>query len=134
MIMSVFDTAAIERQDGDGGLRPATAAADAAGLGPEPLPVTYGRALVAYVFLYGFTQWTEEGFGLSPFHAGLVRILMFLVAIGVSIVSGRSRGVRGRLLVGALGQVAARRTRDQADHVRTLSAGAYDELFGKRFP
>ncbi|SNS25745.1 Major Facilitator Superfamily protein [Streptosporangium subroseum] len=79
--------------------------------GNTPLLVTYGRALVAYVvayaFLYGFTQWTEEGFGLSPFHAGLVQIPMFLVAIGVSIVSGRSKGVRGKLLVGALGQVVA---------------------------
>jgi hypothetical protein len=79
--------------------------------GNTPLLVTYGRALVAYVvaysFLYGFTQWTEEGFGLSPFHAGLVQIPMFLVAIGVSIVTGRRKGVRGKLLVGAIGQIAA---------------------------
>ncbi|MDX6353510.1 MAG: hypothetical protein QOF98_413 [Streptomyces sp.] len=79
--------------------------------GNTPLLVTYGRALVAYVvsyaFLYGFTQWTEEGYGLSPFHAGLVQIPMFLVAIGVSIVSGRRKGVRGKLLVGALGQIVA---------------------------
>ncbi|MFJ8749161.1 MFS transporter [Streptomyces sp. NPDC102441] len=79
--------------------------------GNTPLLVTYGRALVAYVvtysFLYGFTQWTEEGFGLSPFHAGLVQIPMFLVAIGVSVVSGRRKGMRGKLIVGALGQVAA---------------------------
>ncbi|MFC4030969.1 MFS transporter [Streptomyces polygonati] len=79
--------------------------------GNTPLLVTYGRALVAYVvsyaFLYGFTQWTEEGFGLSPFHAGLVQIPMFLVAIGVSILSGRRKSVRGKLIVGGLGQVAA---------------------------
>ncbi|WP_328536140.1 MFS transporter [Streptomyces sp. NBC_00344] len=79
--------------------------------GNTPLLVTYGRALVAYVvayaFLYGFAQWTEEGFGLSPFHAGLVQIPMFLVAIGVSVVSGRREGVRGKLLAGAVGQVAA---------------------------
>ncbi|WP_243869028.1 MFS transporter [Streptomyces liangshanensis] len=79
--------------------------------GNTPLLVTYGRALVAYVvsysFLYGFTQWTEEGFGLSPFHAGLVQIPMFLVAIGVSILSGRREGVRGKLLVGGVGQVIA---------------------------
>ncbi|MFD0019625.1 MFS transporter [Streptomyces sp. NPDC058382] len=79
--------------------------------GNTPLLVTYGRALVAYVvsysFLYGFTQWTEEGFGLSPFHAGLVQIPMFLVAIGVSVLSGRRRGVRGKLLVGGLGQIVA---------------------------
>lgn len=79
--------------------------------GNTPLLVTYGRALVAYVvaysFLYGFTQWTEEGFGLTPLHSGLVQIPMFLVAIGVSIVSGRRRGVRGKLIVGALGQIVA---------------------------
>ncbi|MFG3321104.1 MFS transporter [Streptomyces sp. NPDC048171] len=79
--------------------------------GNTPLLATYGRALVAYVvayaFLYGFTQWTEEGFGLSPFHAGLAQIPMFLLAIGVSVVSGRSRGVRGKLLLGAAGQIVA---------------------------
>ncbi|WNV86497.1 MFS transporter [Umezawaea sp. Da 62-37] len=79
--------------------------------GNTPLLTTYGRSLVAYVvaysFLYGFTQWTEEGFGLTPTHAGLVQTPMFLVAIGVSIVSGRRKGVRGKLLVGALGQIVA---------------------------
>ncbi|OKK12927.1 MFS transporter [Streptomyces sp. CB02488] len=79
--------------------------------GNTPLLATYGRALVAYVvsyaFLYGFTQWTEEGFGLSPFHAGLVQIPMFLVAIGVSVLTGRRKGVRGKLIVGGLGQIAA---------------------------
>ncbi|TWV32638.1 multidrug efflux MFS transporter [Streptomyces misionensis] len=79
--------------------------------GNTPLLATYGRAVVAYVvsysFLYGFSQWTEEGYGLSPFRAGLVQIPMFLVAIGVSIVSGRRSGVRGKLLVGAAGQIVA---------------------------
>ncbi|MGV9279985.1 MFS transporter [Streptomyces sp. NPDC003730] len=79
--------------------------------GNTPLLATYGRALVAYVvaysFLYGFTQWTEEGFGLTPFHAGLAQMPMFLLAIGVSIVSGRSTSVRGKLLLGAAGQIAA---------------------------
>ncbi|MFG3250439.1 MFS transporter [Streptomyces sp. NPDC048187] len=79
--------------------------------GNTPLLATYGRALVAYVvsysFLYGFTQWTEEGFGLTPFHAGLAQMPMFLLAIGVSIVSGRSTSVRGKLLLGATGQIAA---------------------------
>ncbi|MBP0460204.1 MFS transporter [Streptomyces bomunensis] len=79
--------------------------------GNTPLLATYGRALVAYVvsysFLYGFSQWTEEGYGLSPFHAGLVQIPMFLLAIGASIVSGRRRGVRGKLLIGAAGQIVA---------------------------
>ncbi|MGZ0235034.1 MFS transporter [Streptomyces sp. CPS1] len=79
--------------------------------GNTPLLATYGRAVVAYVvsysFLYGFSQWTEESYGLSPFRAGLVQIPMFLVAIGVSILSGRRSGVRGKLLVGAAGQIVA---------------------------
>ncbi|MBU6531460.1 MFS transporter [Streptomyces mayonensis] len=79
--------------------------------GNAPLLATYGRALVSYVvayaFLYGFTQWSEEGFGLTPFHAGLAQIPMFLLAVGVSVVSGRRRGVRGKLLLGAAGQTAA---------------------------
>ncbi|MEU9599948.1 MFS transporter [Streptomyces sp. NPDC048109] len=93
-------------------LRAATPFVDLRVLGGNtPLLATYGRALVAYVvayaFLYGFTQWTEEGFGLTPFHAGLVQMPMFLLAIGVSIVSGRSTGVRGKLLLGAAGQIVA---------------------------
>ncbi|SEG91547.1 Major Facilitator Superfamily protein [Actinacidiphila yanglinensis] len=79
--------------------------------GNPPLLATYGRALVAYVvsyaFLYGFTQWTEEGYGLSPFHAGLVQIPMFLVGIAVSVTVGRRPGVLGKLLLGAVGQIAA---------------------------
>ncbi|MFF3518561.1 MFS transporter [Streptomyces sp. NPDC002573] len=78
--------------------------------GNTPLLTTYGRALVAYVvayaFLYGFSQWTEEGYGLTPFRAGLAQIPMFLVAIGVSLISGR-KGLRGKLLLGAAGQIVA---------------------------
>lgn len=52
-------------------LRAATPFIDLRVLGGNvPLLATYGRTLVAYVvsysFLYGFTQWTEEGFGLTP--------------------------------------------------------------------
>lgn len=79
--------------------------------GNTPLLATYGRALVAYTvsyaFIYGFTQWTEEGFGLSPLQAGLVQIPMFLVAIVVSVATGRRTGVRAKLLVGAIGQIVA---------------------------
>ena len=79
--------------------------------GNWPLLATYGRSLVAYVvsysFLYGFTQWTEEGYGLSPFHAGLVQAPMFLVGIGVSVTVGRNSGVLLKLLIGAVGQIAA---------------------------
>ncbi|MDF3298968.1 MFS transporter [Streptomyces sp. K1PA1] len=79
--------------------------------GNAPLLATYARALVAYVvsyaFLYGFTQWTEEGYGLSPLRAGLVQIPMFLVGIAVSVTVGRHRGLLGKLLLGAVGQIAA---------------------------
>ncbi|MFJ6038535.1 MFS transporter [Streptomyces ardesiacus] len=93
-------------------LRAATPFVDLRVLGGNtPLLATFGRALVAYTvayaFLYGFIQWTEEGFGLTPFHAGLAQIPMFVLAIAVSIVSGRSTRVRGKLLLGAAGQIVA---------------------------
>jgi MFS family permease len=79
--------------------------------GNAPLLATYARSLTAYVvsyaFLYGFTQWTEQGYGLSPFHAGLVQIPMFLVGIAVSVTVGRRSGILGKLLLGAAGQIAA---------------------------
>ncbi|MEU5383737.1 MFS transporter [Kitasatospora cineracea] len=79
--------------------------------GNTPLLATYARALAAYVvayaFLYGFAQWTEEGFGLSPLQAGLVQAPTFLVGIGVSVLAGRRGGIRAMLLTGAVGQIAA---------------------------
>lgn len=79
--------------------------------GNAPLMLTYLRAIVAYIvsysFLYGFSQWTQAGRGLSAFHAGLVQIPMFALAIGVSIYSSRRRSVRGKLVVGAIGQIIA---------------------------
>ncbi|RPK60979.1 MULTISPECIES: MFS transporter [unclassified Streptomyces] len=79
--------------------------------GNAPLLATYGRALVAYVvsyaFLYGFTQWVEEGRGLSASQAGLVQLPMFLLAIAVSAFTGRRNAVWGRLVIGAVGQIVA---------------------------
>ncbi|MFC8075262.1 MFS transporter [Streptomyces sp. NPDC057307] len=79
--------------------------------GNLPLLATYGRALLCYVvtygFLYGYTQWTEEGYGLSASQAGLVQLPLFATAIVVSTVTGRREAVRGKLLVGAAGQIAA---------------------------
>ncbi|MFJ5927064.1 MFS transporter [Kitasatospora sp. NPDC092948] len=79
--------------------------------GNTPLLLTYARALAAYIgayaFLYGFAQWTEEGFGLTPLQAGLVQAPTFLVGIGVSIAAGRRGGIRATLLIGGIGQVAA---------------------------
>ncbi|KDN88105.1 MFS transporter [Kitasatospora cheerisanensis] len=79
--------------------------------GNAPLLRTYARALAAYVvayaFLYGFAQWTEEGFGLTPLQAGLVQAPTFLVGIAVSVAAGRRGGIRTTLLIGAVGQLAA---------------------------
>jgi predicted MFS family arabinose efflux permease len=76
-----------------------------------PLLATYGRNLltflVSYSYLYGYTQWLEEGRGLSASVAGLVLIPMFGVAIGVVALTGRSRAVRGKLLVGSGCQLIA---------------------------
>ncbi|GAA5004820.1 MFS transporter [Streptomyces siamensis] len=93
-------------------LRAATPFVDLRVLGGNvPLLATYGRALVAYVvaygFLYGFAQWTEDGYGLTPFHAGLVLIPTALMAITVSVATGKRSSVRGKLLTGAVGQIVA---------------------------
>ncbi|MEW1773473.1 MFS transporter [Streptomyces sp. NPDC086777] len=79
--------------------------------GNLPLLATYARALLCYVvtyaFLYGYTQWTEQGRGLSASQAGLVQFPLFATAIVVSTVSGRHQAIRGKLLVGAIGQIVA---------------------------
>ncbi|MGA5700575.1 MFS transporter [Peterkaempfera bronchialis] len=79
--------------------------------GNLPLLATYARTLLAYVvsyaFLYGYTQWTEEGRGLSPSQAGLVQLPLFATAIVVSTLTGRRQAIRSKLLVGAVGQIAA---------------------------
>ncbi|WUS95337.1 MFS transporter [Streptomyces sp. NBC_00708] len=79
--------------------------------GNLPLVATYTRALLCYVvtyaFLYGFTQWTEQGRGLSASQAGLVQLPLFATAIVVSTLTGRRQAVRGKLVVGAVGQIAA---------------------------
>jgi MFS family permease len=79
--------------------------------GNLPLLGTYARGLLAYVvsyaFLYGYTQWMEEGRGLSASQTGLAQLPLFATAILVSTATGRRRGVRGKFLVGAAGQVAA---------------------------
>jgi MFS family permease len=105
------------------------AAAAAAGLAvpelrtPEPfidlgllggnlsLLATFGRHqltfVVSYTFLYGYTQWLEEGRGLSASAAGLVLLPMFLTAVIVATATGRRTEVRGRLLIGAIAQIVA---------------------------
>ncbi|MFJ9422239.1 MFS transporter [Streptomyces sp. NPDC101249] len=78
--------------------------------GNVPLLVTYLRQLLAYTtsyaFLYGFTQWLEQGRGLSPGTAGLVLLPLSASALAVSALTGRSEAPRSKLLVGAAVQVA----------------------------
>jgi len=78
--------------------------------GNVPLLLTYARmllvAIVSYVLLYGYTQWLQEGRGLSASQAGLAQLPLFLAGIAVSTVTGRRAQVRGKLLVGAVGQIA----------------------------
>lgn len=75
------------------------------------LLVSYGRALLAYIvsysFLYGFTQWLEDGRGLTAGQAGLVTLPMFGTAIVVSALTGRREQLRGKLIVASVGQVVA---------------------------
>jgi hypothetical protein len=77
--------------------------------GNVPLMLSYTRAvlisLVNYCFLYGFTQWLEDGRGLSATHAGLVLLPMFAIAIAVSTTTGRRREIRAKLIVGQSVQV-----------------------------
>jgi MFS family permease len=73
--------------------------------GNLPLLATYVRALlaqtVAYAFLYGYTQWVEDGRGLSATVAGVLLIPMSGMAILVSATTGRRPQIRGKLLVGS---------------------------------
>jgi sugar phosphate permease len=79
--------------------------------GNRPLLATYLRNLLAftvtYAFLYGFTQWLEDGHHLSAAEAGLILLPMFLTAIVVSTATGRRPEIRGKLLVGSLAQIVA---------------------------
>lgn len=79
--------------------------------GNLPLVLTYVRALLAYVvsyaFLYGYTQWMEQGRGLSAAQAGAAQLPLFGVGLLVSILTGRRKEVRAKLLVGAAGQLVA---------------------------
>ncbi|QLH21038.1 MFS transporter [Streptomyces sp. Rer75] len=78
--------------------------------GNVPLLLTYARmllvAVVSYVLLYGYTQWLQEGRGLSATQAGLAQLPLFLAGIAVSTATGKRAQVRGKLLVGAVGQIA----------------------------
>jgi predicted MFS family arabinose efflux permease len=78
--------------------------------GNAPLLATFLRALltatVSYSILYGYTQWLEQGRGLSPSVAGLALLPIFVTGIGVAALTGRRREIRGKLLVGSVAQIA----------------------------
>lgn len=79
--------------------------------GNGPLLITYGRALLAYVvsysFLYGITQWLQDGRGLSASQAGLITLPLFVTGIVGSAITGRRQALRGTLVVAAVGQLVA---------------------------
>ncbi|MEV3860790.1 MFS transporter [Streptomyces sp. NPDC050095] len=78
--------------------------------GNAPLLATYGRQLLAYItsyaFLYGYTQWLQEGRGLSASQSGLLLLPMSVTAIAVTALTGRSPRVRGKLRAGAVVQLS----------------------------
>ncbi|WP_316750966.1 MFS transporter [Streptomyces herbicida] len=77
--------------------------------GNVPLLATYLRQLLAYTtaysFMYGYTQWLEEGRGLSASTAGLALLPLMVAALTVSSLTGRREAVRTKLVVGALVQM-----------------------------
>ena len=79
--------------------------------GNGPLLLSYARSLltatISYTFVYGFTQWLEDGRGLTPTVAGLVLLPVFAVGIAVALAFGRRPEVVGKLLVGSAAQLVA---------------------------
>ncbi|MCL2471761.1 MAG: MFS transporter [Propionibacteriaceae bacterium] len=79
--------------------------------GNPALVITYVRAMlgstVSYSFMYGFTQWLEDGRGLDPSHAGFLLLPAFAVGILVALITGRNPQIRAKLMVGSCAQAAA---------------------------
>ena len=71
-----------------------------------PLLLTYSRSLlsatISYSVLYGYTQWLENGRGLTPAHAGLLLLPMFLTGILVSRSTGKNPAIHMKLLIGSM--------------------------------
>ncbi|WP_446666219.1 MFS transporter [Flexivirga sp. B27] len=80
-------------------------------IGNGPLLLTYLRAtltaIISYTFVYGFTQWLEDGRGLGATAAGLVLLPVFLSGIVVAIAFGRRPEVQWKLAIGSVAQVVA---------------------------
>ncbi|MGP4029362.1 hypothetical protein [Actinomadura sp. 3N407] len=77
--------------------------------GNAPLLATYGRQFlgytVLYAFLYGYTQWLQDGRGISASHAGLIQMAIALAVVITTALTGRRPRVRGRLIAGSLLQL-----------------------------
>ena len=79
--------------------------------GNRPLMATYIRQVLAYVvvysFLYGFSQWLEEGRGLSASATGLLMLPLSGTAVLITVITGRRAEVRGKLVAGSIVLVVA---------------------------
>lgn len=79
--------------------------------GNKPLMLTYLRSMltatISYTFVYGFTQWLEDGRGLGATAAGLVLLPIFGAGIVFASVFGRRPEVARKLLVGSTAQLVA---------------------------
>ncbi|GCE20863.1 MFS transporter [Dictyobacter kobayashii] len=77
--------------------------------GNRPLLITYIRNALAmtvgYAFLYGFSQWLQDGRGLNAAATGVILLPLSLVAIGVSSITGRRKEIRIKLLAAAIAQI-----------------------------
>jgi MFS family permease len=73
--------------------------------GNKPLISTYIRTLLTatacYSFIYGFTQWLQEGRGLNPSISGTMSVPMFAVALLVTGLTGKNPRIFIKLIVGA---------------------------------
>ncbi|POX59198.1 MFS transporter [Streptomyces sp. Ru62] len=78
--------------------------------GNGPLLATYLRQLLgyttAYAFMYGYTQWLEQGRGLGASTAGLALLPLSAAALTASALTGRREAVRAKLITGSLLQLA----------------------------
>lgn len=78
--------------------------------GNRALTMTYVRYalnwLVVYSVMYGFSQWLEEGRGLSPGVTGLVTLPMPVIGTLAAVFVSRRNLVRGPMLAGTAAMIA----------------------------
>lgn len=79
--------------------------------GNGPLVATYLRQwlnnIVSYSFIYAYTQWLEEGRGVSASQAGTLLMPMFITSLLVTAATGRRKAVRRKLSIGSAAQLVA---------------------------